>query len=470
VQALLSHGVTDFLALILLRVELQLDAMVREPAMNATANRQPRVVIVGAGFGGLPVARRLARTPLDVLLIDRNNYHGFWPLLYQVATAGLEPQQIAYPIRGVIRRSPAVRFQIATVSQIDFEHQAVITDAGNFDYDELVIAAGSTNNFFGIENVQKHAFGFKELPEALALRNHIIMCFERALTETDPEQLQRLLNFVVVGGGPTGVELAGAIAELITHVMRKDYPSLDFTRVHVVLIEMLKMLLPSFPATLGQRAQHKLVKLGVDVRLGASVADYVDDVLELKDGATLPTRTVVWAAGIQGAPLASELGVPLERGKRIRVTPELRLPQYSNVWLIGDLAYLEDQDGKPYPQLATVAMQQGRLVADNIRRKLHGQPAQPFHYLNKGSMATVGRNFAIARIWKLNWSGYPAWLLWLFVHLLYLLGTRNRILVLVNWIYNYFTYDRAARAIVAASSHPVAEEASARSAAPQAAR
>ena len=437
---------------------------------SSQTGQRPRVVVVGAGFGGIAVARSLGRTPVDVLLVDRNNYHAFWPLLYQVASAALEPQQIAYPVRAILRDHPNVRFRIAEVEGVDFERQEVVTGDGVLPYDELVIAAGSTNNFFGLDEVEEHAFGFKELPEALAVRNHIIMCFERAAVESDPAQLDRLLTFVVVGGGPTGVELAGAIAELNRHVMRRDYPHLDFAHVRVMLIEMMDRVLPSFPEALARRARASLDRLGVDVRLGTSVADFQNHTLRLKDGTEIPTRTVIWAAGIQGAPLGERLGVPLQRGGRVPVTSELHLPDHPNVWVIGDLAYLEGPGGKPYPQLATVALQQGRHVARNIRRKLPGLPLRPFRYLDKGSMATVGRRFAVAHIWGTNWSGTIAWLLWLVVHLLYLAGFRNRVLVLVNWAYNYFTYDRAARSIVRAWQAPRAEESSAVAAAQEAAR
>ena len=423
---------------------------------------RPRIVVVGAGFGGLEVVRKLAREPVDLLLIDRNNYTTFWPLMYQVATSGLEPQVIVKPIRSIIRRTPNVRFLLATAERIDLEEQVVVTDRATIPYDEVAVAVGSRDNFFGLEQIEAAAFGFKALPEALAIRNHIISLFEEAATETDPDRLRRLLTFVVVGGGPTGVELAGAFAELIRHVMRKDYPGLDFSHVKVVLIEMLDLLLPAFPRSLGEKAQRMLLRLGVEVRLGTSVSGFENDKLQLKGGSELPTRTVVWAAGVQGAPLGTTLGVELERGARVPVTPELHLPRHPNVWVLGDLAYLQGPDGKPYPQLATVAMQQGRLVGDNIRRKLRRERLQPFRYVDKGSMATVGRRFAVARIWGINWSGSIAWLLWLAVHLLYLVGIRNRLLALVNWTYSYLTYDRAARSVITVGRAPQVEPSDAR--------
>ena len=415
--------------------------------------QRPRVVIVGAGFGGLAVARKLAREPVDVLLLDRNNYNAFWPLMYQVATAGIEPQDIAQPVRAVLRGTPNVHFRVASVQRIDLQKQAVIADDVAIPYDELVIAAGSTNNFFGLDQIEEHGFGFKELPEALAIRNHIIGCFEKAEKETDPAVLRRLLTFVVAGGGPTGVELAGAIAELLRHVMRRDYPNLNFDYVQVLLVEALDQLLPSFPEALSRKAYQTLRHLGVEVRLRTSVAGMREGALELKDAPEIATDTVIWAAGVKGAPLGATLGVPLQRGDRIAVTPELQLPDHPNVWVLGDLAHLNGPDGKPYPQLAAVAMQQGPVVARNILRKLRGEPSKPFRYTDKGSMATVGRRSAVARIWGINWSGSIAWLIWLGVHLLYLMGLRNRLLVFINWAYNYFTYDRAARAVIAPSRH-----------------
>jgi NADH dehydrogenase len=414
---------------------------------NISKTDRPRVVIIGAGFGGLQAAKALAKAPVDVLLIDRNNYHGFWPLLYQVATAGLEPQEIAKPVRAVIRGLTNVHFQLATVERIDREQRLVITDQGAVPYDQLVVAAGSATNFFGLEQIERNGYELKDVPDALTIRNQIIRCFERAVVETDTEKRQQLLTFVVVGGGPTGVELAGAFAELIRHVLRKDYPTLDFSAVRVVLLEAADRVLLSFPAKLSAKAHRALTKLGVDVQFGKSVVGYDNNYLQFKDGATLATETVIWAAGIQANPLAKTLDVPLQRGGRVTVTPELHLPDDSTIWVIGDMAYLEDASGRPLGQLATVAMQQGRHVAANIRRQLQGQALQRYSYVDKGSMATIGRRAAVAHIWRVSFSGPIAWYLWLGVHLWYIIGFRNRVQVLVNWAYNYLTYDRGARAV-----------------------
>jgi NADH dehydrogenase len=410
------------------------------------------VVIIGAGFGGLSAARKLAGAPVDVLIVDRNNYHGFWPLLYQVATASLDPEEIAQPVRAITRRTPSIKFRLATVHAVNREQRLVQTNHGDIPYDELIVSPGSATNFFGNEQVEREGFELKDVPDAVAIRNRLISCFELALTEPDPAERRRLLTFVLVGGGPTGVEMSGSIAELIRHVLRCDYPTLDSSEMRVILVEAVDRVLLAFPPSLSEKAQRGLADLGVELRFGASVTGYENGMLQFKDGTTLPTETVIWTAGVKGAPLGEELGVPLERGGRVPVTPELHLADDPNVWVIGDLAHLPDRQGKPYPQIATVAMQQGRHAARNIMRKLRGQPLRSFRYVDKGTMATVGRRSAVAHIWGLNWSGTLAWFLWLGVHIWYLIGFRNRVQVLLNWAYYYFTYDRGSRAII--DSHP----------------
>ncbi|MBA3944510.1 MAG: NAD(P)/FAD-dependent oxidoreductase [Herpetosiphonaceae bacterium] len=417
--------------------------------MHIPPATQRRVVIIGAGFGGQEVAKHLAGAPVDILLLDRNNYYGFWPLLYQVATAGLEPQEIALPTRALLRGIPNIQFRVAQVERVDFDRRVVATDQGDFPYDEVVISAGTATNFFGLPEIEAQSFDLKDVPAAVALRNHLITCFERAVGTDDVAERQRLLCFVVVGGGPTGVELAGAITELTRHVMPKDYPALDFAQVQIHLLEATNRLLAAFPDRLGRKAQRTLTSMGVNVQLGVSVTGYQDSCLRFEDGNQLSTATVIWAAGVKAAALATTLPVTRQRGDRIPVTPELQLADRPEVWVLGDMAYLEGPDGKPYPQLATVAMQQGRLVARNLVRKLRGKPLEPFHYFDKGMMATIGRRRAVARIWNMNWSGTIAWWLWLGVHILYLAGFRNRVLVLINWAYSYLTYDRGARAVFA---------------------
>lgn len=421
---------------------------------QASSDRRPRIVIIGGGFAGLQAARVLTRAPVQVTVLDRNNYHGFWPLLYQVATGGLEAESIAQPVRAVLRRAENTEVRLANVTGIDRRQRRVLTDVGEFPYDQLIVAAGSVSNFFGLDDVRDHALELKDVADALAIRNQIITCFERATATDDEAMVRRMLHFVVVGGGPTGVEMAGAIAELIRHVLRKDFRALHFELVKVTLLEAADRLLLAFPPTLGRRALRQLEGMGIDVRLNAALAGYDGQTLRLKNGSTIATDTVIWAAGIQASPVGAALDVELQRGGRVAVTPQLQLKDDPNVWIVGDLAYLEGPDGKPYPQLATVAMQQGRLAARNVLAALFGRPLQPFRYIDKGTMATVGRRYAVARVWGANWSGPLAWLLWLAVHLYYLVGFRNRVLVLINWAWNYFTYDRGSRALVHAAHAP----------------
>ena len=434
---------------------------------TSTTSPRPRIVIIGAGFGGLQAARKFVDQPVDILLIDRNNYHGFWPLLYQVATAELDASHIAQPVRQLLRDAPNIHFELANVQSVDRANRRVITNRGDIPYDHLIVAAGSVSNYFGLTQIEEYGYDLKDLPEAIALRNQILACFELASSEKDPARIQKLLSFVIVGGGPTGVELAGSISEMIHHVLRKDFPNVDFSIVRVVLIEMADRVLLPFKPALSKKAQRSLAKMGVDMRFNTSVVGYDNGELRFKDGTTLPANTVIWAAGIKGNPVGGTLGVPLQRGGRVQVTPELHLPDDPNVWVIGDLSYLEVSDKKPYPQLATVAMQEGRFVAANIMRAIQKQPLQPFRYVDKGSMATVGRHSAVAQAFGINWSGPIAWFLWLIVHVYYLIGFRNRLMVLFSWAYNYLTYDRSTRAILTVANASAVKESSQQSYTPQ---
>ncbi len=421
---------------------------------------RPRVVIVGAGFGGLAAARELANADVDVLMINRTNYHGFWPLLYQVATAGLEPESIAYPVRAILRRYRNADFLLAEVNGVDFAHRLVLTDVGPVGYDYLVLAAGSTTNFFGNERFERYTLGMKDLDEAQRLRNHILTCFEHAVAETDPVRRAALLTFVVVGGGPTGVELAGAFIELIRHVMRKDYPMLDVHQAHVVLVEATDRVLATFPESLQRAALDRLRRMGVDVRLNAPVADVRPGVLALRDGSELAAETIVWAAGVRASPLAEALGVTLGRGARVKVEPTLTLPGHPEVFVVGDMAYLEGyRPGVPYPMVAPVAIQMGEQAARNIIARTRRNPMKPFRYFDKGQMATIGRSAAVLDAFGIQLTGWPAWVGWLFVHLMELVGFRNRALVLLNWAYSYFTYDRGVRLIFGVGAHEKMEHA-----------
>jgi NADH dehydrogenase len=450
--------VNDFTKRNGMMIDIQPDIKARNtPVFDRTVTERrarPRVVIVGAGFGGLAAARELADADVDVLMINRTNYHGFWPLLYQVATAGLEPESIAYPVRAILRRYRNADFLLAEVNGVDFEQRAVLTDVGPVMYDYLVLAAGSTTNFFGNERFERYTLGMKDLDEAQRLRNHILTCFEHAVAETDPARRAALLTFVVVGGGPTGVELAGAFIELIRHVMRKDYPMLDVCQAHVVLVEATDRVLATFPESLQRAALDRLRRMGVDVRLSAPVADTRPGVLVFKDGTELAAETIVWAAGVRASPLAEALGVTLGRGARVKVEPTLTLPGHPDVFVIGDMAYLEGyRPGVPYPMVAPVAIQMGEQAARNIIARTRRNPMKPFRYFDKGQMATIGRSAAVLDAFGIQLTGWPAWVGWLFVHLMELVGFRNRALVLLNWAYSYFTYDRGVRLIFGIGAH-----------------
>jgi NADH dehydrogenase len=419
----------------------------------------PHVVVIGAGFGGLTVARALADAaedrPLTVTLLDRRNHHTFQPLLYQVATSGLQPQDVGHPLRPIFglrrrsARSTAVDVRFGEAVDVDREERVVrLADGGEIPYDHLVVAAGAVTSDFGVPGVAQHGFGLKSLPEALALRDHVLRQFEQAAVERDPDP--ELLTFVVAGGGPTGVELAGALAELVDDVLRRDHPHLDMRRVRIVLVEMADRLLGGLHPRSGAYALQALRRRGVEVRLGSALARADADHVELDDGTTIPTRTLVWVAGVSAAPLAEQLGVETVRGGRVPVTASLQLPDDPAVHVIGDVAAAHDGDGALLPQLAPVAMQQGRHVARRIVAALDGQPDdRPFRYVDKGTMATIGRHDAVAELpLGVRFGGPLAWLAWLALHLLFLVGFRNRVAVFLSWVWNYLTYDRAARLIL----------------------
>jgi len=417
----------------------------------ARPSGRPRVVVVGAGFGGLHVAAKLARADVDVLVLDRNNYHGFWPLLYQVATAGLDPASIAYPARAILRKYRNTQFLMAQVSGVDFERKLVLSGEQALPYDYLVLAAGSANNYFGDTALAAHTFGMKDLNEAEQLRNQLLRAYERAVIEHDPARRAALLTLVIVGGGPTGVELAGAFAELIRHVLRKDYPMLDFAQARVLLVEADDRILGSFPEWLQHSARKRLEKMGVEVKLRAAVAAVDSDTVTFKDGTQINSSTVVWAAGVRAAELVDALGLAVGRSARVKVTPKLNLPDRPEVFVIGDMAYLEsEKSGQAYPMVAQVAMQMGTQAARNICALIEERPLVAFHYFDKGQMATIGRRAAVFDAFGIRLSGFLAWIGWLFIHIIYLIGFRNRLVVLTNWAYNYFTYDRAVRLITGA--------------------
>jgi NADH dehydrogenase len=418
------------------------------------ANIMKRVVIVGTGFGGLSVANTLGKhKDLEILLIDRNNFHTFTPLLYQVATSALDPSEIAYPVRGIYRKRGNVRFLLGEVKAID-SHAKTITVKAQDEYhvqtyDYLVIAAGSVTNYFGSADLAQFAFGLKDLADSVTLRNHILKLFEKAEWTKYSALREALTTLVVVGGGPTGLETAGALYELYNHVLAKEYNRNNGVKARVVLVEALDYLLAPYSERLQRAALRQLEGLGVEVILGQRVTDVEAGKVTLSDGEVIYTHTLVWAAGVKGSPIAEALGVELGRGGRIPVEPTMQVKGLEQTYAIGDIAYLEDADGNPYAQVIQVAKQQGKLTAQNILRHMKGQSPAEFAYNDLGIMATIGRRRAVAwPFYKVQLTGYFAWLTWLGLHLVWLMGFRNRINVFVNWVWNYFTYDRSVRIIL----------------------
>lgn len=412
----------------------------------AQVTTRPRVVIVGAGFGGVWTARGLARSGADVTLVDRNNYHTFPPLLYQVAAAELSAADIAFPIRSLLRQTPNVRFLMAQVKAIKPETCLVQTTVENIPYDFLILAVGSAPHFFGIVGAKEYAFPLKTLADANALRNHIMDCFERAARDPDALKRRQILTFAIVGGGPTGVEFAGALSELIRGPLCRDYYALDLREVRIVLLEALDRLLIGLPGNLGGYALKRLEKMGVQVQLRAAVSKISGDAVQLQDGTTIPTGTVIWTAGVRGA-ADPRWGLTATRSGQILVLPTLQVPEYPHIYVVGDLAQLE-QDGERLPMLAPVAMQAGTAAAQNITRQLHNQPPLPFVYHDRGTLATIGRNAAVADIWGHTFTGFFAWLIWLVVHIYNLIGLRNRLIVLINWAWDYLFSERGVRLIL----------------------
>ena len=411
-------------------------------------------MVIGAGFGGLSVARALRRTDLDVVLVDQHNYHLFTPLLYEVGTALLDSSEIAYPVRGIFHHVPNVDFKVGRVVGIDTDHRRVRTDQGELAYDYLVVAAGSVSNFFGNVSAERNAYALKDMGEALALRNQILARFEEASWTQDPDRRRRLLSFVVVGGGPTGVEFAGALSELIHLVLRKDYPRLELNEVEIRMVEAIDHILAAFEPGLQEWAVARLERMGVRVMLRSAVEEIGEDEVRFQDGTVIPAATVVWTAGVKASGLGRQLGVELGRGGRVPVTSTLQLEGHPEVFVIGDLAHALDPEGNPLPQLAAVAVQQGRAAARGIKALASGKPVAPFRYRDKGILATIGRNAAVVQLGRLRFHGFAGWVTWLTVHLILLISFRSRVLVLINWAYDYFFYDRPVRLILGAARSP----------------
>jgi NADH dehydrogenase len=415
--------------------------------------RHPQVVIIGAGFGGLAAARTLRRAPVRVQIIDRANHHLFQPLLYQVATAALSPADIATPIRRIFRSQQNVEVLLAEATEIDVQRKRVVLTDGEVPYDYLIVATGATHAYFGHDEWAEFAPGLKSLKDALQIRQHVMMAFE--IAEREPDELRRRawMTFVVVGGGPTGVELAGTLAEVSRQTLAKDFRHIDTASARVILIEGATRVLGAYPEDLSARAKEQLERLGVTVWTGLQVTGIDTDGVCIGPE-RIHARTVLWAAGVAASPLARTLGVPLDRAGRVPVEPDLSLPGHDDVFVIGDLARFED-DGALVPGVAPAAMQQGRHAARNILSTLERRPRQPFHYVDKGMLATIGRAAGVAKIGRIKASGAIAWLLWLFVHIFFLIGFRNRLIVMIQWAWSYFTFDRGARLITEPLREPL---------------
>lgn len=423
-------------------------------SFNIPRERKKRVVIVGGGFGGLKLANKLNKTDFQVVLIDRNNYHQFPPLIYQVASSGLEPSSIAFPFRKLFQRHRDFYFRLAEVRAVCADRHLIETSIGELEYDYLVLAAGAVTNFFGNTEIETAAMPMKTLTEAMGLRNALLSNIERALTCASHQERDELLNVVIVGGGATGVEIAGALAEMRRFVLPRDYPDLPTELMHIHLIEAGDRLLAAMSPDSSQRATASLRNMGVEIRLNSPVTGYDDHRIMLRDGSAIPSRTFIWVSGIQATEIGNLSPEQLGRGRRLRVDAANRLEGDDSIFAIGDQCIYQGDPRYPngHPQLAQVAIQQGALLARNLRRIEQGLPPEPFRYRNLGVMATIGRNRAVAEIGGFKTGGWLAWVMWLTVHLRSILGVRNKLIVLLNWVWNYVTYDQSLRLIIRAEA------------------
>jgi NADH dehydrogenase len=413
--------------------------------MLSAERARPHVVIIGGGFGGLYAARTLRNAPVRITLIDRRNHHLFQPLLYQVATAALNPSDIARPIRRILRGQRNVTVILDEARKIDVSGRRVVLDDSEIDYDYLIVATGVTHAYFGHDEWALHAPGLKSIEDALDIRRRILLAYEEAEKEADDEARRALLTFAIVGGGPTGVELAGALAEISRHALAEDFRNIDPTQAGILLIEGLSRILPTFSPEMSDQAVRQLARLGVEVLTGKQVTEITADGVSI-GGQFIPAKTVLWAAGVSASPLAQSLGVPLDRAGRVEVRDDLTIPGDEHVFVIGDLAAFV-QDGNPVPGIAPAAMQEASHVADNIVRAIRGLPHNSFRFRNKGMLVAIGRAAAVADLPRIKLSGFVAWVAWLTIHIYFLIGFRNRLLVMFEWAWAYFTYERGARLI-----------------------
>jgi NADH dehydrogenase len=421
-----------------------------------------KVVIIGGGFGGLTLARSLKNAPVDVTLLDRVNYHLFQPLLYQVATGSLSPANIAAPLRQVLRKQRNTTVLLAEATDIDVQNRYVILKDGKVPYDTLVVASGSSHQYFGHDQWEKSAPGLKTVEDATDMRSRILLAFEAAERESDPEKRRAWLTFVIVGGGPTGVELAGALGEIANDTLRHDFRDIDPSTSQIILVEGTERILPTYPPSLSEAARKMVERLGVTVRTGAFVTDVQPESVSIRAGdrtEKIETRTILWAAGVLASPLgralAKEAGAPIDRAGRIIVQPDTTVPGHPEIFVIGDLANFSHQGGKPLPGVAQPAIQQGRYVAKVIRNRLKNQSTEPFHYTDMGNLAVIGRGAAVADLVRFRLAGWPAWLIWIFVHLMNNVQFQNRLLVFWQWAWLYLSYDRSARLITGKDPFPL---------------
>ena len=418
--------------------------------MNIPKTDLPRIIVIGGGFAGISFIKQLKKEKVQVVLFDRHNYHTFQPLLYQVSTAGLEPDSIAYPLRKIFRGYADFHFRMAEVEHIDTEKNVISTSIGSLPFDFLVIATGTRTNFFGNDSIAKNSMPMKTVPQALNIRSLILQNIEAADRVTNEQDRKRLLNFVIAGAGPTGVELAGAIAEFRRGILENDYPELDEDEMEVHLIEGQDRVLPPMSEKASKKAQRFLEKLGVKIHLKTLISEYDGETVSTKDGKRFPTATFIWAAGVTGAPVDGiKAEALIERINRYKVDRFNKIEGFDNIYALGDIAVMETKKyPKGHPQVAQPAIQQGKLLGKNFRRLLKGKTLKPFEYNDKGTMATVGRNKAVVDLGKLHFGGAIAWFMWMFVHLWFLVGFRNRVVTFFNWTYNYINYDKAARLII----------------------
>ncbi|HZQ18380.1 MAG TPA: NAD(P)/FAD-dependent oxidoreductase [Terriglobales bacterium] len=417
------------------------------------SEKRPRVVVVGAGFGGLEATRALAKLPVQITVIDRTNHHTFQPLLYQVATAGISPGEIAAPIRWILRGRKNVEVLMDEVVDFDLDRRLVKMPEFDIPYDYLLVAAGAQHSYFGHDDWESLAPGLKTIEDALEIRRRVLLAFELSEKEAAAGQPQSNLNFVIVGGGPTGVELAGTLAEIANQVLRNEFRSIDPKHTKILLLEGGPRILPTYAPDLSESAVRQLQNLGVQVRAPAMVTKITPGAVWVGDE-RISSTVILWAAGVAASSLGRKLGASVDRAGRVFVNPDLTIPNHPEVFVVGDLATLKDDHGKPLPGVAPVAMQEGRYVAKTIARDLNNSPRENFHYFDKGNLATIGRAAAVAEIRKLHISGYFAWLAWLFIHIFFLIGFRNRIIVLIQWAWSYITYERGARLITGDTTLP----------------